>query len=214
MLFIRETKWNGDTLEYKIKNQISKIKMKDQKSKIIKSEIIFATLLIFLGVLFRTSWRLGPNVEFVTSAALLAGAYLGKKWAVFIPLSIMAISDLLLGNTNIFLFTWSAYLFIGYLGNLGHLDNLKIKTKILHATGLGVIASIWFFLWTNFGVWLLDSWGMYPKTLSGLIDAYIMGLPFLKYNLIGNLILVPSSFACMEILSVKFQFRAKKIFNF
>lgn len=180
-------------------------------------KLIMAVLLVTLGILFRTVWHLGPNVEFVTSATLLAGAYLGKKWAFIVPVSIMAISDLVLGNTNIFLFTWSAYLLIGYLGNLGHLSNLRGRIKTLRATGIGIGASIWFFIWTNFGVWLLDSWGMYPKTLPGLIDAYIMGIPFLKYNLIGNLFLVPLSFLSMEILSSKLKaqgFRKFLIFDF
>ena len=177
-------------------------------------KLIMAVLLVTLGVLFRTVWHLGPNVEFVTSATLLAGAYLGKKWAFIVPVSIMAISDLTLGNTNIFLFTWSAYLIIGLTGHQllkdqrskikdqKHRLNIK-NNKIFKAMGIGIGASVWFFLWTNFGVWLLDSWGMYPKTLSGLIDAYVMGFPFLKYNLIGNLILIPVSFASVEMLSQK-----------
>ena len=186
-------------------------------------KLIMAVLLVTLGVLFRTVWHLGPNVEFVTSATLLAGAYLGKKWAFIVPVSIMAISDLTLGNTNIFLFTWSAYLIIGLTGHqllkdqkhpfgtFGKLSASKLRTsrlniknnKIFKAMGIGIGASAWFFLWTNFGVWLLDSWGMYPKTITGLIDAYIMGIPFLKYNLIGNLFLVPLSFLSVEILSSK-----------
>ncbi len=181
-----------------------------------------AVLLVTLGVLFRTVWHLGPNVEFVTSATLLAGAYLGKKWAFIVPVSIMAISDLTLGNTNIFLFTWSAYLIIGLTGHQllkdqrskikdqKHRLNIK-NNKIFKAMGIGIGASVWFFLWTNFGVWLLDSWGMYPKTLSGLIDAYVMGFPFLKYNLIGNLILIPVTFGSIEILNSKFKIQNSKL---
>ncbi|MBI4990942.1 hypothetical protein HZB96_02495, partial [Candidatus Gottesmanbacteria bacterium] len=162
-----------------------------------------AGFLIILGILFRTIWHLGPNVEFVTTSALLAGSYLGLGYALGIPLTIMLVTDLIIGNTNIFLFTWSGYLVIGYLSHLSNLSHLKRGEKILGATGLGVVASIWFYIWTNFGVWLLDSWGMYPKTPPGLIDAYIMGLPFLKYNLMGNLVLVPLSFTSIELLSQK-----------
>lgn len=164
-------------------------------------KLAFAAILVVLGILFRTVWHLGPNIEFVTTASLLAGAYLGKRLSVVVPLVIMVVTDILIGNTNIYLFTWSGYLFIGYLGNLSHLGNLKRRTKILHATGLGVIASIWFYLWTNFGVWLLDSWGMYNRTFSGLMEAYLMGLPFLKYQLLGNIIFVVLSFTTVEIAS-------------
>jgi len=198
--------------------------MEQMSNKVIKSlrslranqRLLLATLLVILGILFRTTWHLGPNVEFVTSATLLSGAYLGKKWAIIIPLIIMGITDLIIGNTNIFIFTWSGYLFIGCLSYLSDLSNLGRKAKILSATGLGLIASFWFFLWTNFGVWLLDSWGMYAKTLSGLLDSYIMGLPFLKYNLIGNLVLVPTSFLLTEIvLSIfgKLPILAKPVFR-
>jgi len=161
-----------------------------------KKRLILASLLILLGVAFRTVWHFWPNVEFITAATLLAGAYLGKKWAVIVPFLAMFLSDLILGNTNIFLFTWSAYIVIGYLSNLSHSDGIG---KIVKATGLGIAASFWFYLWTNFGVWLLDSWGMYPKTISGLINCYILALPFLKYNLLGNIIFVPLSFTVVEL---------------
>lgn len=162
------------------------------------NKILLAVFLIILGVLSRTAWHLGPNIEFVTASSLLAGVYLGLNYSLLVPLIIMVITDLIIGNTNIFLFTWSAYLVIGYLGNLGHLSNLKFGPRMLRATGLGVIASFWFFLWTNFGVWFLDSWGMYERNFSGLLQAYIMGLPFMKYNLLGNIVLVPSAFFLTE----------------
>lgn len=161
-------------------------------------KIILAAILILLALAFRTWWHLAPNIEYVTAAALLAGAYLGKKYAILVPLIIMVLSDTLIGNTNIFLFTWSAYLIIGLAGS----KYLILKTKYLipKATGLGITAALWFFLWTNFGVWALDSWGMYPKTLAGLINCYLMGLSFLKLNLLGNLFFVPVSFGIVEMV--------------
>jgi hypothetical protein len=166
--------------------------------KIHKS--FLAITLVTLGIMFRTVWHLGPNVEFVTAATLISVFYLGRIWAIIVPFAIMAISDIFIGNTNIFIFTWSAYLVLGYLSYLSNLGHLRGLAKILAATGLGISASIWFYLWTNFGVWLLDSWGMYPKTLSGLISCYIMAIPFLKYNLVGNLVFVPSTFILTEAL--------------
>lgn len=157
-------------------------------------KIIFAAILIAIAVILRTVGHIAPNIEYVTAAALLAGAYLGKKYAVFVPFVIMVLSDTLIGNTNIFIFTWSAYLLIGCLGYLGNL-----RGKIIRATGVGILASVFFFLWTNFGVWALDSWGMYPRTLGGLMEAYVMGLPFLKMTLMGNLFFVPVSFVIVEL---------------
>jgi len=164
-------------------------------------EFLLALFLIFLGTFFRTVAHIAPNVEFVTTASFLAGAYLGKKYAVLVPLLIMVITDTLIGNTNIFIFTWSAYLTIGILGYWG-LKNQKDREnfKIIRATGLGIIASFFFYLWTNFGVWLLDAWGMYTKDLNGLFKCYLMGLPFLKLNLLGNLFFIPVSFGIGEMI--------------
>jgi len=163
--------------------------------------IIFAVILIILGILFRTVWHLGPNVEFVTAATLLTASYIGGWWVLTVPLLIMLISDFLIGNTNIFVFTWSAYLVMGIVGKWGFKNQKHIlKFKIIEATGFGLLASVWFYVWTNFGVWFLDSWGMYPKTLAGLIDCYILAIPFFKYNLIGNLLIVPVSFTAVELI--------------
>ena len=164
-------------------------------------KIFFATILIGLAIAFRTIIHVAPNVEYVTAASLLAGVYLGKKYAVLIPFIIMVLSDTLIGNTNIFIFTWSAYVSIGLIGQMGLMGKNKI---ILRATGTGILAGLFFFAWTNFGVWALDSWGMYPRTIGGLMQAYVMGLPFLKMTLLGNLLFVPVSFGIVEFVKNKF----------
>ena len=192
-----------------------------------------ACILIVIGVLLRTHFHLGDNVEFVTSGALVSAYYLGLGWGIVVPLTTMFLSDLIIGNTTIFLFTWSAYIIIGIAGYiLMRIQNSaclparqefriqnnpfskfrsgNLKFIIIKATGLGILASFWFYLWTNFGVWVLDSWGMYPKTIAGLIQAYAMGIPFLKFTLIGNMVFVPLSFCVME-LATKAAIRIKKI---
>ncbi len=161
-------------------------------------KIIFAALLITIAIVLRTIGHIAPNIEYVTAASLLAGAYLGKKYAVLVPFIIMVLTDTLIGNTNIFIFTWSAYLAIGLFGS--KFLNKNSKFIILKATGTGLAAGIFFYLWTNFGVWALDSWGMYPRTLSGLMQSYIMGLPFLRLTLLGNLLFVPISFGIVEMV--------------
>ena len=173
-------------------------------------KIFFAAILILLAILFRTLWHIAPNVECVTTASLLAGVYLGRKAAILVPLIIMVLSDTLIGNTNIFVFTWSAYIMIGLFASQGStLYKVEPFKKVLGAAGMGIGASFFFFAWTNFGVWLMDSWGMYPRTLGGLMESYSMGLPFLKLNLLGNLFFVPVSFGAVEM--VKSLLAAKKL---
>lgn len=187
--------------------------MKTNKS----GSLFWAVFLIILAILFRTNWHLGENIEFVTTATLLAGSYLGFFYTLLVPFFIMFISDLILGNTSIFIFTWSAYVIIGvvsyfYLGK-EKLKNKETKFKtrfIVKTTGLGIIASIFFYLWTNFGVWFLDSFGMYPKTWEGLIKCYVAGIPFLKNNLTGNFLFVPLSFTIAELSRI-FLFKIKLV---
>lgn len=174
-----------------------------------KDHLLPLSLLIILAVIFRTVWHLGDNIEFITAASLIASAYFGLLGGLVVPFSAMLISDMMIGDTNIFIFTWSAYLMIGVLGYwvLGN-KGKKIKNKngrykikiklIIKAMGMGIVSGFWFYIWTNFGVWALDQWGMYPKTVAGLLGAYIMGLPFLKANLLGNICLVTLSFVSIE----------------
>lgn len=154
-------------------------------------KFVYALLLVALGVLGRTVFHLAPNVEVVTLSTLLAATYLGGAYAVFVPLGIMGISDAIIGNSRIYLFTWSAYMLIG----LGGLVLRRFRKKDLKLVGAATLfsipSSLFFYLWTNFGVWVL---GWYPSTWAGLIQCYVMGLPFLKLNLIGNLIFVPLGF--------------------
>lgn len=169
-------------------------------------KFLIATLLIVLGVAGRTVFHIAPNVEVITLASFLAATYLGRKYAILIPFAIMVITDTIIGNTNIFIFTWSAWIMIGLFGLI--LRRFKGVKLIGAATGIGIFTSVFFYLYTNFGVWLLDSWGMYSRDFSGLIHCYIMGLPFLRLNLIGNLVFVPVGFSLVELV-----FRKENVLN-
>lgn len=169
-----------------------------------KSKLFAALTVIFIGVFGRflmLKFVSIPNFEIITALTLVSAVFLGGVWIFVVPLSIIAITDMVIGNSPVLIFTWSAFAVIGFFGWLfKKMENSRLlrqladtggqaKFKILGLTGVGVISSIFFFLYTNFGWWLVSN--MYPHTLDGLIQAYIMGLPFFKNNLIGNLIFVP-----------------------
>jgi len=166
---------------------------------------IFIYSLFVLAFLERTIFDLGPNFELVTLAMVMGAFYLDRKLALILTVILMVFSDLVIGNSNIFIFTWSGFLlpilFIGVF------KNLKLN-KIFSGTLAGISSNIFFFIWTNFGVWALDSWGMYPKTLTGLVSSYINGLPFLKYQLISTLLFVPLGFGIYKAIQ-KFLFYQK-----
>jgi len=87
--------------------------------KINKIKFISAISLIISGVIGRFLFieYIGiPNFEIVTTIALISGIYLGGLYIAIIPLSVLFISDMIIGNNFIFLFTWSAFIFISLIG--------------------------------------------------------------------------------------------------
>ncbi len=167
-----------------------------------KSKIFIALILIIIGVIGRfvlVSYIGIPNLEIITVLALISGIYLGGVYAVAIPLSIIFLSDLIIGNTYIFIFTWTAFAMIGLSGYLYRKKTCHsredgnpasvIKYRFRNSIYLALISSVFFYLYTNFGWWLMS--GMYEYSLSGLLRCYYMAIPFFRNNLIGNLIFVP-----------------------
>jgi len=155
-----------------------------------KSKLLMAVMLIVLGVIGRFAFieYVGiPNFEIVTTIAIIAGIYLGGMYIAIVPLSVIFVSDLIIGNNFILLFTWSAFLFISFVGYL--LRNKVRKNIIIGSISVSLISSIFFYLYTNFGWWLMS--GMYEHSLSGLLRCYYMAIPFFRNSLVGNLILVP-----------------------
>ena len=151
-------------------------------------------LTVVLVLTAAVGWRLvapglgaPPNLEIATAATFLAVLLLRNRWAAVVPFAVVAVSDAVLGNTQIMWFTWSAWAVVGLGAILAR--NLRGPGRYAAALGVGVGGSLWFFAWTNFGVWLMD--GMYPATLDGLVASYVAGLPFLRTMLLGNLVLVP-----------------------
>ena len=93
-----------------------------------KIKIVIALMLIIIGVVGRfvlVSYVGIPNLEIITVLALIAGIYLGGAYMIIVPLSIIFLSDLVIGNNYIFLFTWTAFMFIGLLGYLSRKIHLK-----------------------------------------------------------------------------------------
>ena len=169
--------------------------------KITNNDKILLFSFIALGFLTRTIFTIGPNVEFVTIASLGAGYFMNnKRLALLVPLVIMALSDAVIGNTSIFLLTWSAFLLTPIIGIALSKFNKKPDSANTALVGLGgsLLSILIFFLWTNFGVVVTTS--MYPDTFSGLINSYINALPFLKNQLYSNIIFAPILFTLIALI--------------
>lgn len=173
--------------------------------KIKYKDIALIVAYIGLGVSTRTVWHVAPNVEFVTALTLASAYFMRRSYSFVVPLGIMIITDFIIGNSSIFLFTWSAFGFAHVIGKIlggGKIERLTEKFPKLLALSLkselaGVLFTVFFFFWTNFGVVVVSN--MYPKTFEGVILSYQMGLPFLVPQLIGNMIIVPSIFLLTEL---------------
>lgn len=196
--------------------------MKNPKYQILNTRYLLLFGLFLVAFVERVLFDFGPNIELVTMAMILTSFYFGKKESFWLTFTIIALSDIVIGNSNIFLFTWSGFLIPAiFSGNLiNKLTNLKSSRtttlnfipKLFSLTLTGLTSNLFFFLWTNFGVWFLDSWNMYPDTTHGLILSYVNALPFLKYQLTSTLGFVPLGFLLTELaiyLNQKYQFKEK-----
>lgn len=158
---------------------------------------MFWVILFIIAFLERVVFDLGPNIELVTTVMLLSGAYLGRKYSLWLTFLVMLTTDLIIGNSNIFTFTWSGFLIPAFITS-GIFSKQKLSgvRHVSLGTISGISSTAFFFLWTNFGVWLLSS--MYPKTQAGLLMSYINALPFLRLQAISTLIFVPLGFLLTE----------------
>lgn len=153
-------------------------------------KIVTAVLLIAFGAGGRYLLKDVPNIETIMVVSLIAGSVLGGVWTIAVGLIAVGISDIAIGNTSILLYTWSAWAGMGVLGWVLRNREKKVLRHSLELTGMGLVGTLLFFVWTNFGVWHIG--GLYPHTLEGLTASYVMALPFLRMHLVSTLLVVPT----------------------
>lgn len=151
-------------------------------------KLVAAIILIIIGVAYRLFLKDVPNIEPITFIALIAGSILGGYYVICVPLIIIVLTDIYIGNDAILIYTWTAWAVMGFWGWLLRKRKKKVFRHSLELTGMGIVASCFFFIWTNFGVWQM--WNMYPKTLAGLVQCYVAAIPFFRNSVLGNLVIV------------------------
>src|SRR3989344_8065379 len=103
--------------------------MKNSIYKILNSKHLILVLLFLAAFSERVAFDLGPNIELVTMAMILSSFYFGKKESFWLTFAIIAISDRIIGNSNIFLFTWSGFL-VPALFTSGVIKFLRLKLRL------------------------------------------------------------------------------------
>ena len=160
------------------------------KSKI--QTLISYSLIILLAVVARLIPH-APNFAPIGGLALFSGFHFKKKVSLLIPLLSMFISDIFLGFHSTIFYVYVSFVLITFIGN--NIKSLKLQNLFFAS----ILSSILFFLITNFGVWLAGS--MYPKTISGLLQSYQMGLPFFRNTVFGDIIYSVSFFYGYQYIS-------------
>jgi len=153
---------------------------------------MLAIALILLGIAMRFIPHV-PNFTPVVAIALFSGFYLNKKYAILIPLSLMIITDLFLGLHEVFAFTWGSVILITVLG-----ITQKKRKSALTVAGSSLLSAVLFFLISNFGVWLA---GWYTHTFEGLINCYVMAIPFFRHMVLSTLVYSTVLFGAYELIA-------------
>jgi hypothetical protein len=136
-------------------------------------------LLIIIGVVSRLAPH-PPNVTAVGALAVFSGSRYGTAKALGITIATMLLSDVILGFHAVMWATYGGFALSVLLANL-----LLRKQSLSRIAGVTLASSILFYLVTNFAVWFVPG-SMYPKTLAGLLESYIMALPFFRNSLLGD----------------------------
>ncbi|MDO8424768.1 MAG: hypothetical protein Q7S70_02395 [bacterium] len=160
------------------------------------AELFLALILFSAGISLRFLPH-APNFSPLSAIALFGGTYFSKRKALVLPMTIMIVSDMLLGFYEIKLMAavYGSLLLSVVLGFW-----LKNNKKWYWVAGSAALSATLFFLITNFAVWAFTPW--YPKTFSGLLQSYLMALPFFKNNLLGNLFFASCFFGAYETIKV------------
>ncbi len=153
---------------------------------------MLAIILIGMGILLRFMPH-APNFTPVAAIAIFSGAYLNKKYALFVPLVLMVLSDVVIGMHNVVIFTWGGFFLITFLGLW-----LKKHKNILGIVSVSCISSLLFYVVSNFGVWLM---GWYPHDLKGLINCYVLALPFLRNFTLATVIYAAVFVGAYELIA-------------
>jgi len=135
------------------------------------------------------------NFAPIAAMALFGGVYLSKKQALTLPIAAMILSDFFIGfdSLPIRLSVYGSFLLAVFVGFW--IKNHKNSKNIIFAS---LFSSILFFVITNFAVWAFGS--MYPKSLTGLSECYLLAIPFFRNTILGDLTYTTVFFGSYELL--------------
>ena len=146
-----------------------------------------------------------PNFTPILGMAFFAGAVFDKKvYAYLITIFAMLLSDLFLGfHAGMFVIYFSLCLCV--------LIGTYMSSRLSFISGIiGISCGVLlFYLITNLAVWYGS--GMYTKNMSGLIECYIMGLPFLQNTFFSSILYGMAALGLYQLANKYLNFMPKNI---
>jgi len=131
---------------------------------------------------------------------MLAGAFLGWRYAMFVTVAVMGVSDALIyalgygaefgagAILGITAFTWSGMLFAGFIGSAAGRRRVLFTTRSMAVLAtVSIPATLLFDTWTAFGDWLFLAG---PRGVS-LATVYYLQIPFTLIHLASSIVFVP-----------------------
>ncbi|MEI8134529.1 MAG: DUF6580 family putative transport protein [bacterium] len=171
------------------------------KSTTQNSEFFLAIALVVMGIASRLVFHALNinNFNAVTATAVFAGAYLSRKrYALLIPMITMLLTDAVIGfyDTSYMAVVYGSFILAFAIGTV-----YSKKPSYLRYIVVALGGSFTFFLVTNFAWWPFYT-TLYPHTLGGLIQSYVMGIPFYKNSIISDLLFSAILFGGFEMAKV------------
>ena len=153
---------------------------------ILKKEIFPIGLILVL--VFARLIPHPPNFTPIIAVAIMSGYFFRNIYLSFAILLIsMLLADAFIGFYNNMLFVYLSLFLIAFV-----FFKISKKINFKNLFIYGFVGSVIFFIISNFGVWALGSPGVYDiayeKNLNGLVECYILAIPFFGNTFLSTLI--------------------------
>lgn len=133
-----------------------------------------------------------PNFTPLIALTVLSGLLFKNFYiSIFVLVSSMFFSDVIIGFHKNMIFIYLILILIGALF-FKFANNFNSKNLL----GFSLTGALLFYLLSNFIVW--TSSGMYSYDLKGLLECYILALPFLSNTIISTVFFSYLTFFCIN----------------
>lgn len=143
------------------------------------------------------------SINPIIAISLFSGAVINdRRWAFFLPIMAMFISDLILEIFSIA----PGFYGIGQIGNYASLLFVTFlgfflkKPNLTSVTGFSIASSLLFFFLSNTNCYFFDFSDFYGKGITGWVACLTAGLPFLRNGMLIDLMFSGMLFTAYHFL--------------